>query len=269
LLDLAARAEALIDFAEEEDVGGDRHAIASLQAGARALADDIGAVLANPPVERLRDGVRVVLAGAPNAGKSSLLNALADRDAAIVSPIAGTTRDRIEVAVVRDGIAYVITDTAGLVDGTDDPIEEIGVARARDSMATADILLLLDDMAVPDGPYVIPLHPRADQPGRQGGAAGRLSISAHTGEGLASLWRAIADAARDLLPRLDQLVLNQRQRDHVRQAREAIAAAGNEHDLVLVAEHLRFARAALDRVTGLSDTESMLDSLFSRFCIGK
>ncbi len=83
-----------------------------------------------PPVERLRDGLHVVIAGPPNSGKSTLLNALAERDAAIVSPISGTTRDRIEAPVIRDGIAYVLTDTAGLLDETPDPIERIGIARA-------------------------------------------------------------------------------------------------------------------------------------------
>src|SRR3546814_15341681 len=94
-------------------------------------------------------GIRVVLAGAPNAGKSTLLNVLAERDAAIVSPISGTTRDRIDIPVARDGIAYLLTDTAGLRDASDDPIEAIGIDRAREAIDAADIVLWLDDAPPP------------------------------------------------------------------------------------------------------------------------
>lgn len=269
LLALAAKVEALLDFSDEDDVGEDESAVATLSLAAGHLAEEIGAVLDNPPVERLRDGIRVVLAGAPNAGKSTLLNALVERDAAIVSPIAGTTRDRIEAGVVRGGVAYVLTDTAGLAAQTDDPIERIGIDRAREAMGSADIVLLLDDTPIPSGPVVIALHPRADEPDRAVAPQGRLPVSARTGQGIAGLWQAIADAAATLLPRLDQLVLNQRQREHVAAAQRAIAAAAIERDLLLIAEHYRAARAALDRVTGASDTEAMLDTLFGRFCIGK
>jgi len=269
LLALAARAEALLDFSDEGDVGDDAAAGARLAADAGALAEEIGAALANPPVERLRDGIRVVLAGAPNAGKSTLLNALAGRDAAIVSPIAGTTRDRIEAGVIRDGVAYVLTDTAGLAAATDDPIEAIGIERAKAAMAAADIIVLLDATVVPSSVPVIAIHPRCDEPGRASTGEGRLAVSSHTGAGLAALWTAIVEAGHALLPRLDRLVLNQRQREHVTAAHAAVAEAACEQDLLLFAEHLRVARAALDRVTGASDTEAMLDALFGRFCIGK
>jgi len=269
LLALAARAEALLDFSDEGDVGDDAAAGARLAADAGALAEEIGAALANPPVERLRDGIRVVLAGAPNAGKSTLLNALAGRDAAIVSPIAGTTRDRIEAGVIRDGIAYVLTDTAGLATATDDPIEAIGVERARAAMAAADIIVLLDDTVVSTSVPVIAIHPRCDEPGRVSVGKGRLEVSAHTGVGLGELWTAIAQEGRALLPRLDRLILNQRQREHVAIAHTAVAEAASEQDMLLFAEHLRVARVALDRITGASDTEAMLDALFGRFCIGK
>ncbi|MGN6269493.1 MAG: tRNA uridine-5-carboxymethylaminomethyl(34) synthesis GTPase MnmE [Sphingomonas sp.] len=269
LLDLAARTEAALDFADEDDVGDGDDAIAVITGATRKLADDISTVLANPPVERLRDGVRVVLAGAPNAGKSTLLNALVGRDAAIVSSIAGTTRDRIEAGVVRDGLAYVITDTAGLAPDTNDPIERIGIERAKEAMASADIVVQLDDIFVPPGPRVIAIHPRCDAPGREVAPPGRLAVSAQRGEGVDALWRAIAEASRDLLPQLDRLVLNERQRGHIAVARAALTDAARETDTLLVAEQLRLARAALDRVTGASDTEAMLDALFGRFCIGK
>jgi tRNA modification GTPase len=136
-------------------------------------------------------------------------------------------------------------------------------------MAAADIVVLLDDIPVPTGPIVIPIHPRSDQLGREGGGGDRLAVSARTGAGMAELWQAIADAARGLVPRLDRLVLNRRQRDAVAAAQASLAAAAAETDPLLVAENLRLARSALDRVTGASDTEAMLDALFGRFCIGK
>ena len=270
LLDLAARVEALLDFADEEDVGDEAGAIAPVLSAIASLGDVIAATLANPPVERLRDGIRVVLTGAPNAGKSTLLNALVERDAAIVSPIAGTTRDRIEASVVRDGIAYVFTDTAGLAEATDDPIERIGIDRARQAIDAADIVLLLDDTIAPGAAAVIRVHARADLPGREVTSAGTDAVvSAMTGDGVAALWRVIADRSRGLLPRLDRLVLNRRQRDECTAALAALRDAAGEDDMLIVAEHLRRARGALDRVTGASDTEAMLDALFGRFCIGK
>ncbi|NWN33399.1 GTP-binding protein, partial [Klebsiella michiganensis] len=115
----------------------------AIRSDAAALATDIEIVADRPPVERLRDGIRVVLAGPPNAGKSSLLNVLAGRDAAIVSPISGTTRDRIEAPIVRGGIAWLLIDTAGLAASPGDEIEAIGIARAQAAQAEADILLWL------------------------------------------------------------------------------------------------------------------------------
>lgn len=269
LLGLAARAEALLDFSDEDDVDDDETALAALAREAATLASDMACVLSNPPIERLRDGIRVVLAGAPNTGKSTLLNALVGRDAAIVSPIAGTTRDRIEAGVVRDGVAYVITDTAGLTHETDDPIERIGIMRAREAMAAADIVILLDDLPVPKGPLIIAIQPRCDEPGRRNPDGACLTVSAHSGEGLDALWKAIDRSGRSLLPQLDRVVLNQRQRSHVGLAQHAIEGAAAETDPLLLAESLRIARSALDSVTGASDTGAMLDALFSRFCIGK
>ena len=155
LLAIAARAEAILDHSDEDDVEPD----AQLHRAAE-LAADIEAVVERAPVERLRDGIRIVLAGPPNAGKSTLLNALAGRDAAIVSPIAGTTRDRIEAPVVRDGLAYLLIDTAGLAEATEDVIEAIGIERARAALAEADQVLWLGDDPGPEG--AIAIHARAD-----------------------------------------------------------------------------------------------------------
>lgn len=269
LLDLSAHVEALLDFADEDDVEDDTDATTAIVVRAAALATEIGVVLANPPVERLRDGIRVVLAGPPNSGKSTLLNALAERDAAIVSPISGTTRDRIEVPIVRDGIAYVLTDTAGLATASVDPIEMIGIARAREAMTNGDLILWLGDGEPPEAPLAIRLHARADLPDRVPPPDCDVSVSTVTGEGLAELWSVLADRARDLLPRLDRLVLNARQRGLCEECRESLLASAGDTDLLIVAEHLRHARTALDRITGATDVEAMLDSLFGRFCIGK
>jgi len=263
---LAAAVEAAIDFSDEDDVPPAR--VAAIRDGAVAIAMEMAALLATPPVERLRDGLRVVIAGPPNSGKSTLLNALAEREAAIVSPIAGTTRDRIEAPIARDGVAYVVTDTAGLAAASDDPIERIGIERAGEAMRAADIILWLGDEAPPDD--AIWIHPRADLPARATMAPGRdLAISAKSGEGIAALWSAIGARAATMLPPTDTIALNLRQRALIDEARDWLMRAGDEADILLVAEHLRLAMRALHRLTGRSDVEAMLDALFARFCIGK
>ncbi|MDF7774172.1 tRNA uridine-5-carboxymethylaminomethyl(34) synthesis GTPase MnmE [Sphingomonas sp. AOB5] len=263
---IAAQIEAMLDHSDEEDVDAEAEALPAIRMSALALADEIVAIVAQPTVERLRDGIRVVLAGPPNAGKSTLLNAMTDRSAAIVSPIAGTTRDRIEAPVVRDGIAWLLIDTAGLTE-TADPVERIGVGLARDAMGEADILLWLGDEAPPEHPAVIHLLPRSDEAGRER-ALGRTAVSAATGEGMAELWSTMAELGASLLPG-DRLALNRRQRDLAALAGTALRAAASEADMLLVAEQLRSALRAFDAITGRADVEAMLDALFSRFCIGK
>jgi tRNA modification GTPase len=262
LLGIAARVEAILDHSDEDDVAPDPQLHLAAE-----LAGDIDTVLARPPVERLRDGIRIVLAGPPNAGKSTLFNALAGREAAIVSPIAGTTRDRIEAPTVRGGVAYVLTDTAGLATETDDAIEAIGIARARDAVAEADLVLWLGDEAWPEG--AIAIHSRCDEPGRAKTPADRIAVSAATGHGVDLLWDRIATDASALLPPPDLVALNQRQRALCASASEALRAAAAEPELLLAAEHLRSARRAFDAITGRADVEAMLDALFARFCIGK
>lgn len=271
LVVLAAQIEAQLDFADEEDVAGNvaGDPLAPIAAALTALANEMDLLLAAPPVERLRDGVRVVIAGPPNSGKSTLLNALAERDAAIVSPISGTTRDRIEVPVVREGMAFLLTDTAGLLDETQDPIERIGIARAEEAMRTADLVLWLGDDA-PPSPDMICVHSRADLPGREEAPVGTaVTISAASGAGMAELWKIVSARAAALLPREDAVALNARQRSLIGICAESIGEAGRHGDPLLVAEYLRLAMAALDALAGRSDVEAMLDALFSRFCIGK
>lgn len=261
---MAARVEAALDFADEGDVGeGAAHGVESELAALRA---EMAALLAQPPAERLRDGVRVVLAGPPNAGKSTLLNLLTARDAAIVSPVAGTTRDVVEAGVTRGGVAYLLQDTAGLADSTADPVEAIGVARARRAAAAADLLLWLGDDPAPPG--AVALHARADLPGRGVLPAGRaLAVSARDPASVEALWRLIEARAAALVP-VDRLAWNRRQRACAETAAAALVEdAGG--DLLLLAEQLRAARVTLAGVTGAEATEAMLDALFGRFCVGK
>lgn len=266
LLGLAARLEASLDFSDEADV--DAVLLDTVRSDARAIASEIGAALSAPAVDRLRDGIRVVLAGPPNSGKSTLLNALARREAAIVSPIAGTTRDRIEVPVSRAGLPFVLTDTAGLRDAAGDAIEAIGIDRAGEAIAGADLVLWLGDEPPPED-RMLWLHARADVAGREdmpGGAV--LAVSAETGFGVERLWELLVSRSSALIPGATDMALNQRQRAHCREALEALDDLGATDELV-VADALRRANVALARITGDVGIEAMLDALFSRFCIGK
>ena len=266
---LAADLEAAIDFSDEDDVPD--LALDVVRQGIAALAVDIDAALAEPPVERLRDGIRVVIAGPPNSGKSTLLNALVGREAAIVTPIAGTTRDVIEAPVVRAGTSYLMSDTAGLRDMPTDEAEAIGIRRARATADAADIVLWLGE---DDPPAIIVetiwLQARADLPGRDTPMAGReMMVSARNGTGIDVLWRSIESRAGKLLPQLDRAALNHRQRELLGAGGLALHAAAQLDDSLLVAEELRIARRAFDAISGQADTEAVLDSVFARFCIGK
>ena len=264
LVELSARAEAAIDYVgDEEETGADEAALAD---EARALADELGRWLDRPRAEPLKDGVRVVVAGPPNAGKSSLVNALANSDKAIVTDIAGTTRDSIEVPLAIDGVPILLIDTAGLR-ASEDVVEAIGVGRAESHIERAEILLWLGEPE--EGPrhrHLILVHAQAD---RRGNAPeGSLTTSVVTGEGLGELSRRIVAEARSLLPAAGELALNRRQAAELTQAREALADSAGT-DLVHTAEALRLARSAFDRLSGRAGVEDMLDALFGRFCLGK
>jgi tRNA modification GTPase len=265
LVALSARAEAAIDYVGDED----ETAIDSgaLAVEARALADELGAWLARPRAEPLKEGVRVVAAGPPNAGKSSLVNALADSERAIVTDIAGTTRDAIEVPVAIAGLPLLLVDTAGLRESAD-MVEAIGVERAQGQIRRADIVLWLGEpQDAPEHGQVIRVHAQADRPDRAKAAAGSLPVSARTGQGLTELAGRIVEQAKAVLPVEGQLALNRRQAAELEEARHALAAVGA--DVVLSAEGLRLARTAFDRLSGRAGVEEMLDALFGRFCLGK
>jgi tRNA modification GTPase len=264
LLGASAQIEAALDFSDEGDVG-DSAEVAAFAALA-ALSQILVQFASNPPAERLRDGVRVVVAGPPNAGKSSLINALADRDVAIVSELAGTTRDRIEVPLAIDGVPIVLTDTAGLRGATEDRIEAIGIARAEAALAEADVVLWLGDAGdCPPGDHVILIAPKCDM----GSVRPGLPFSSVTGAGMTALNAAIVQSARALLPKPGTVALNARHRGILAEMQAEIEAARAAPDLLVSAEHLRHARAALDRLTGRAGVEDMLDALFGAFCVGK
>lgn len=264
LLALAAALEAALDFSDEGEVGESWPAGWSDKLG--ELAGEMEKLLSSPPAERLRDGLRVVIAGPPNAGKSSLLNALAQRDAAITSSIPGTTRDLIEAPTAIGGMPFVLIDTAGLREDTDE-LERIGVGRARSSLAGADLVLWLGDPAeAPHGPGTILVSSKCDLGGPGPGAA--LRVSSVTGEGLDALTAVLIEKGAALLPAEGDVPANARQREAIRHALDHLKHARTD-DMLIAAEALRGARIELDRVTGRAGVEDMLDALFGRFCIGK
>ena len=265
LLMLAAEVEAVLDFADEGDVPG-------LSANFSGRLGDLGAELAHwlsqPRAEALREGFRVVIAGPPNSGKSTLFNVLVEDEAAIASPIAGTTRDVLTRPVAMAGVPFLFVDTAGLRDSPGDSIEEIGIDRARGEVERADLVLWLGDEAdSPAGAWdIAPQVDRSDLPTKSNP---RHRISALTGEGLAALRADLLAAARDVLPKPGMVALNRRQHGLLEDAAAAVAMTGALLDPLLVAEELRRARVAFDQMVGRTATEDLLDTLFGRFCIGK
>lgn len=265
VLAASAAVEAVLDFADEDDVAV---LPADFAARIEALAAEIGDWLARPRAEALREGFRVVLAGPPNAGKSTLFNILVESEAAITAPIAGTTRDVLTRPVAIAGIPFLFVDTAGLRERSDDAIEAIGVERARGELDRADLVLWLGPEG--EGPAaaweVEPQADRADHPVKR---HARHRISAVTHEGLPALRADLIAAARAALPQPGDAALNRRQHDLLDGARIALLAALGEDDPLIVAEQLRRARVAFDALVGRATTEDMLDTLFGRFCIGK
>ncbi len=281
IIEASALIEAGIDFSDEGDVAADLVAPALRKIG--ALRSEIEETLSSSAQsERLRDGLTVAIAGPPNAGKSTLLNRLARREAAIVSPHAGTTRDIIEVHLDLDGYPVTLIDTAGLRD-TDDPVEQEGVRRARERARTSDLVLWLVDAAAGTAPPqatddhapVWIVRNKIDLAGGAGEARARpeqFAISAATGEGVAALVEALVAYARDFFGSGEMaLVSRARHRTLLCETVEALAraerAAGQGDELV--AEELRIAIHSLGRLTGRVDVEDVLDVIFREFCIGK
>jgi tRNA modification GTPase len=232
--------------------------------------------------ERLREGLSVVILGAPNAGKSSLMNALAKRDVAIVSDEAGTTRDVIELHLDLGGYPVLLADTAGLRE-SGNRIETEGVRRALDRASRADLKLILIDGAVwpvipdairaqIDAASILVLNKADLSPAPLQAISGHqlIAVSALTGTGLSDLLAALMERAAGLLASGDQPVLTRlRHRTALEDCREALARGQSIGPVELKAEELRLATRALGRITGRVDVEDVLDLIFREFCIGK
>ncbi|SMQ85993.1 tRNA modification GTPase trmE [Devosia lucknowensis] len=269
LLDLRAEIEARLDFSDEGDV--DEALPEEFGAQILALYKDIDTALAGYAQGLIiREGIRVALAGAPNAGKSSLLNALAKSDIAIVTDEAGTTRDVRQVPLNIDGQLYILLDLAGLRD-TDSKAEAEGVRRARMAIADADIVLWLtapdieDDLDRPDNAIVVgtkfDLRAVADVD---------ITVSALTGDGIDELVRRITAIGETLTQGEPSLLSHERDRVALMEALAALQrSAAQLSSPELAAENLRIASQSLERLVGRLDAERVLDRLFASFCIGK
>ncbi len=267
LLRLSAQVEAVLDFDDEDDVSA-LPEVFHVELG--QLADDLGSTLAAPSAEPLREGFRVALAGPPNAGKSTLFNALLESEAAITAEIAGTTRDVLVRPIAMGGVPFSLVDMAGLREQGGDAIESVGIDRARSEIERADLVLWLGPEGEgPEGAWEIDAQcDRADHVAK---ARPVHAISAVTGEGMDALKRALVAHASSNMPGPGDLALNQRQRTLLADAHNALGTTASivMSDPLIVAEHLRQARLAFDALTGRASTEDVLDALFGRFCIGK
>lgn len=265
VLGASAAVEAVLDFSDEDDV-----AVLPPEFAARiaTLAEELEDWLGRPRAEALREGFRVVLAGPPNAGKSTLFNALVEDEAAITSPTAGTTRDVLTRAVAIEGVPFVFADTAGLRAQTKDEIEAIGIERAHGQLARADLVIWLGPEG--EGPErAWEVTPQADRSEAQEKTAPRHRVSAVAGEGMDALRRDLVAIARQAMPRPGEAALNARQHALLGQAAAALRDGLLVRDPLLLAECLRRSRVAFDGLIGRATTEDMLDALFGRFCIGK
>ena len=296
LLQLAALVELELDFSDEDVEFADRSRLEALLARAQTLLEEL---LASYRVgELLRDGVRVVIGGRPNAGKSTLLNALVGRDRAIVSPTPGTTRDEVEAEAEIEGFRFRFVDTAGLR-ATSDAIEAEGVRRAHRSIERADVLLyvydlttgldaeehaFLESVQATDLPHLVVAGNKVDllrsaPPAPNLDGAPHVVLSAERGMqetgAFTDLVRVLIETAGAHLGGADasHVVTNQRHRRHLQHALDAVRAArraldaGASGDLLTL--DLRAALHDLGAITGEITNEDVLDQIFSRFCIGK
>ncbi|MGE6742453.1 tRNA uridine-5-carboxymethylaminomethyl(34) synthesis GTPase MnmE [Allorhizobium pseudoryzae] len=267
--------EAELDFADEDDVPGSVSQQVWTDVTRIALEID-RQITATERAGSVRDAFKVVILGPPNAGKSSFLNALVDRDVAIVTEIAGTTRDVIEVDLDLDGFLVRLSDTAGLRE-TADLVEQEGIRRARFAAENADLVLLLQEIdsfpeqvsAFRSGQSVLRIGTKADRHPGQGGDFD-ICVSVETGEGLDRVREAIVERAGLNWAAIAGLGAGRlRHVSHLQKASHFLEEALQGSELDLRAESLRLAAGSLGRITGRVDVEDMLDVIFSEFCIGK
>ena len=295
LIHLRMLVEATLDFPEEEiDFLQKADAVGQLE---RLQAQLSRVQQRTRQGALLREGIRVVIAGQPNAGKSSLLNALAGAELAIVTPIAGTTRDVVQQTIQIEGVPLHVIDTAGLREGDGvDTVEQIGIDRAWGQIEQADAVLFLHDLTrqddrahadadadiaqslharVPSGVPVIDLWNKADAaPAAQAVAAGSLTLSARTGEGLQALRQRLLDIAGWQQASEGLYTARARHVQALAQVQEHLSLAGHHlqaqaQSLDLLAEELRQAQNALNAITGEFTADDLLGVIFSSFCIGK
>jgi tRNA modification GTPase len=277
IIEASALIEAGIDFSDEGDVPAEL--VAPAVKAIKALQVEIAEVLAaQGHAERLRDGLVVAIAGPPNVGKSTLINQLARREVAIVSPHAGTTRDVIEVQLDLDGYPVTVIDTAGIRE-TDDPVEREGVRRARARAEDADLVLWLveggdnfdgDAMRSQSGGPVWIVRNKIDLGGV--GPEDEFGISASRGDGIPELVGALVKFAAEFFGMSEgAMVTRARQRDLLSRASDSLRRSLElvEEGEELAAEELRAAAYALGRLLGRVDVEDVLGAIFQKFCIGK
>ena len=273
IIEASALLAAELDFSDEGDVA-DFDATRFEALLHPAMGEMEAALQVAPASERLREGFHVLILGPPNAGKSTLLNALARRELAIVSETPGTTRDLIEAHLDLSGLPVTLTDTAGLRE-SGDALERIGVSRARARAGEADLILWLSEGGETPPPPdlatqadVLRVAAKADACPPPSGA---LALSALSGEGIDALCAAIAARARKALgDGGSAIVIRERHRLAIAAAARGLhEAVERGKPLELVAEDLRLAARALGRITGAVDVEHLLDAVFSRLCIGK
>jgi tRNA modification GTPase len=276
LLDAMAAVEAQIDFSDVEDAAD--FTLESVRRAAGGAIERIDRALKTADAAaRLREGFTVVIAGSPNVGKSTLMNALSGRDVAITSPIPGTTRDLIEVFLDLNGYPVILVDTAGIRD-SQDPIEQEGVARARRRAKSADLTLWLSDAE--NGPLpslgcpTLAVRTKIDLTEAEASTpmAQNFAISAKTGAGIDRLLDAIAELAEERMSSREPALLTlERHRRAFQDARQALASTLDTGvvEPELIAEDLRRAAAAMDRVVGRIGAEDVLGEIFARLCVGK
>lgn len=276
IVEALAQVEAEIDFSAEEEVPDDLSE--GLADRLALVADAIAEMLRlGPDGERLRDGVVIAVVGPPNVGKSSLVNLLARRDVAIVTDIPGTTRDVLEVNLDLGGFPATLLDTAGLRE-SEDPVERIGVDRARLRAGAADIRILMgenpgqatDVAGEPNDLRVVNKIDRMSELERAGVPVGVLALSCRNNLGIDGLISALQQRVRALMPvGSEALVTRARHREALQEALASLRRLESTPDVAVLAEELRQAASAIGRITGVVRVDDLLNRIFSSFCIGK